>query len=98
MPDRATFSYTSDRFGELLGVKRDAMYVMDYGPRLFLACGNGGMLIRRDILLNLMAADLPGDQFDRVDANGWRRWRPAISDRTTSMVLEYRTAHRRQTR
>ena len=38
MPDRATFSYTFDRFGELvdglldaLGVKRYAMYVMDYG-------------------------------------------------------------------
>jgi pimeloyl-ACP methyl ester carboxylesterase len=37
-PDRATFSYTFDRFGELvdglldqLGVKRYAMYVMDYG-------------------------------------------------------------------
>ena len=38
MPDRATFSYTFDRFGELvgalldqIGVKRYAMYVMDYG-------------------------------------------------------------------
>src|SRR5262249_24929536 len=38
MPDRATVSYTFDRFGELvdglldaLGVKRYAMYVMDYG-------------------------------------------------------------------
>src|SRR5215471_15128545 len=38
MPDRATFSYTFDRFGELvdglldaLGVKRYAMYVTDYG-------------------------------------------------------------------
>ena len=38
MPDRATFSYTFDRFGELvdglldaLSVKRYAMYVMDYG-------------------------------------------------------------------
>jgi pimeloyl-ACP methyl ester carboxylesterase len=38
MPDRAKFSYTFDRFGELvdglldqLGVKRYAMYVMDYG-------------------------------------------------------------------
>src|SRR6516165_6806991 len=38
VPDRATFSYTFDRFGELvnglldaLGVKRYAMYVMDYG-------------------------------------------------------------------
>ena len=38
MPDRATFSYTFDRFGELvdglldaLGVRRYAMYVMDYG-------------------------------------------------------------------
>jgi pimeloyl-ACP methyl ester carboxylesterase len=38
MPDRATFSYTFDRFGELvdglldqLGVNRYAMYVMDYG-------------------------------------------------------------------
>jgi pimeloyl-ACP methyl ester carboxylesterase len=38
MPDRATFSYTFDRFGELLdglldqiGVTRYAMYVMDYG-------------------------------------------------------------------
>jgi pimeloyl-ACP methyl ester carboxylesterase len=38
MPDRATFSYTFDRFGELvdglldqLDVKRYAMYVMDYG-------------------------------------------------------------------
>jgi pimeloyl-ACP methyl ester carboxylesterase len=38
MPDRATFSYTFDRFGQLvgalldqLGVKRYAMYVMDYG-------------------------------------------------------------------
>ena len=38
MPDRATFKYTFDRFGELvgglldqLGVTRYAMYVMDYG-------------------------------------------------------------------
>jgi len=38
MPDRATFAYTFDRFGELvdglldqLGVARYAMYVMDYG-------------------------------------------------------------------
>jgi pimeloyl-ACP methyl ester carboxylesterase len=38
MPDRATFSYTFDRFGQLvdgllnqLGVTRYAMYVMDYG-------------------------------------------------------------------
>jgi pimeloyl-ACP methyl ester carboxylesterase len=38
MPDRATFSYTFDRFGELvdglldqIGVTRYAMYVMDYG-------------------------------------------------------------------
>ena len=38
MPDRATFAYTFDRFGELvdglldqLGVERYAMYVMDYG-------------------------------------------------------------------
>src|ERR1700742_3279451 len=38
MPDRATFSYPFDRFGELidglldqLGAKRYAMYVMDYG-------------------------------------------------------------------
>src|SRR5271157_2806189 len=38
MPDRATFAYTFDRFGELvgglldqLGVVRYAMYVMDYG-------------------------------------------------------------------
>jgi pimeloyl-ACP methyl ester carboxylesterase len=38
MPDRTSFSYTFDRFGELvdglldqLGVKRYAMYVMDYG-------------------------------------------------------------------
>ena len=38
MPDRAKFRYTFDRFGELvdglldqLGVKRYAMYVMDYG-------------------------------------------------------------------
>ena len=35
MPDRARFAYTFDRFGELvdglLGVKRYAMYVMDYG-------------------------------------------------------------------
>jgi pimeloyl-ACP methyl ester carboxylesterase len=38
MPDRAKFAYTFDRFGELvdglldqLGVKRYAMYVMDYG-------------------------------------------------------------------
>src|SRR3974390_3544365 len=38
MPDRAKFSYTFDRFGELvdgllgqLGVKRYAMYVMDCG-------------------------------------------------------------------
>jgi pimeloyl-ACP methyl ester carboxylesterase len=38
MPDRAKFSYTFDRFGELvdglldqLGIKRYAMYVMDYG-------------------------------------------------------------------
>jgi pimeloyl-ACP methyl ester carboxylesterase len=37
-PDRSTFAYTFDRFGELvdglldrLGVKRYAMYVMDYG-------------------------------------------------------------------
>src|SRR5947209_12727419 len=41
MPDRATFSYTFDRFGELvdalldqIGVKRYAMYVMDYGARV----------------------------------------------------------------
>lgn len=38
MPDRAKFSYTFDRFGELvdglidqLGISRYAMYVMDYG-------------------------------------------------------------------
>src|SRR6186997_90866 len=38
MPDRARFAYTFDRFGELvdglldqLGVRRYAMYVMDYG-------------------------------------------------------------------
>jgi len=38
MPDRSTFAYTFDRYGELvdgllgqLGVKRFAMYVMDYG-------------------------------------------------------------------
>jgi pimeloyl-ACP methyl ester carboxylesterase len=38
MPDRGTFAYTFDRYGELvdglldqLGVKRFAMYVMDYG-------------------------------------------------------------------
>src|SRR5215510_1940001 len=38
MPDRSTFAYTFDRYGELvdgllgqLGVKRYAMYVMDYG-------------------------------------------------------------------
>jgi pimeloyl-ACP methyl ester carboxylesterase len=38
MPDRATFSYTFDRFGALvdalldqIGVRRYAMYVMDYG-------------------------------------------------------------------
>jgi pimeloyl-ACP methyl ester carboxylesterase len=38
MPDRATFPYTFDRFGELvdglldqIGVRRYAMYVMDYG-------------------------------------------------------------------
>src|SRR5438445_6940451 len=38
MPDRATFKYTFDRFGELvdglldqLGVTKFAMYVMDYG-------------------------------------------------------------------
>lgn len=48
MPERATFAYTFDRFGELvaglldqLGVERYAMYVMDYGApvgwRLVLA-------------------------------------------------------------
>ena len=40
MPDRSTFAYTFDRFGELvgglldqIGITRYAMYVMDYGRR-----------------------------------------------------------------